>query len=136
MKHNKITTFVILCFLFLFFGFEANAQVRGKFAANTNKSKRKQQWEYCAVSLTNSVTTADNKAIGQAFITFLNESNKPDVRIEVTDFPSDNNLSKRKALSKAFSQLGNDGWELVGKFPFNYDYGGEEFSYFFKRQKQ
>ncbi len=136
MKHYKTTAFVALCFLILLFGCEANAQTRKTVKNNSQSKSRKQQWEYCVVSLSNSVTTASNEFIGQAFIDYLDESNKPDLRIEVTNFPLDNNLSKRKVLSKAFAQLGSNGWELIGKFPFVYDSGGEDSGFFFKRRKQ
>jgi hypothetical protein len=136
MKSYKTTPFVALCLLVLLFGCEADAQTRKAVKNNSQSQSKEQRWEYCVVSLNGSVTTASNKFIGQAFIAYLNESNKPDVRIEVTDFPSDNNLSKRKALSKAFAQLGNGGWELIGRFPFVYDYGSEDSGFFFKRKKQ
>jgi hypothetical protein len=125
-----------LCCLILLLSFEVDAQTKKVAKGNSQKITKKQQWEYCVVSPSDTARSATNQAIGQAFIIYLDQTNKPDVRIEVTEFPSNNNLSKRKALSKAFAQLGNDGWELVGSSPFFYDYGSESSGFFFKRRKE
>lgn len=136
MKSSTIITFLTLCFSVLLSSYEVNAQTN-KIAKNNLHSKfRKQQWEYCVVTLDSDIRSESNKFIGRTSIIYLDETNRANVNIEVRDFPTDKVTANRKALSKAFAQLGDDGWELVGSFPFLDEYGHTVSGFFFKRRKQ
>jgi hypothetical protein len=142
MKFRKVILFTVFCIILLFSGFEIKAQTNQSQKNNVeNLTTRK--WEYCVIYQQYTGQTKDKKEIGIAIITYLEETGEREEKVEIEPAPKNSqsanaySLPTRSAVSKAFAQLGNAGWEFIGKFPYISIYSQEpELAFMFKRPKQ
>lgn len=133
-RTNFLSVGLLICAL-LAMGVCAKAQ------AQQTESRK---WEYCAI--TNSYGTQKNNRIyGLAVITFFEEAGYRQESIQIDrDLtgiePNERyQLVQREAFAKAFVQLGNDRWELVGSLPYvNWiaSKTNDKTAIYFKRPKQ
>ena len=138
MNLYKMLLLITFSFALLFTAPGVNAQINLS-AKNTPEDSTVRKWEYCVIYRLSSGQTKDKKITGIVTITYFVETGERDENIEV-ELPQnsqDYNLGIRRALAKAFMKLGNEGWELIGKFPYAPVYSNEsELGFMFKRPKQ
>ena len=102
-------------------------------------------WEYCVIyrtlngQHTLNEQTKEIRITGIAIVSYLDETGERDENVEIVmpenskDYP----LAIRRALGKAFTKLGSEGWEFVGRFPYAPVYSNEpELGFVFKRPKK
>jgi hypothetical protein len=134
--------FAVFGIVLLFPNFGVKAQINQPQKTNVeNFTPRK--WEYCVIYQPYNGQTKDKKVTGVAIITYLDETGEREEKVEIESTPKSSqganvySLQTRNAVSKAFAQLGNEGWEFIGKFPYIPIYSQEpELAFMFKRPKQ
>jgi len=102
------------------------------------------KWEYCAITDSFGTGTKD-KPYGIVVITFFEEASYREESIRVDLDPKGvqasevYEITRKKAFAKAFAQLGDDEWELVGSIPFVKRFGSDaedKTGIYFKRLKR
>lgn len=138
MKLCKL--FLCVAFSFTLLSVAPNVKAQTNQLAKSNSSDTSvRNWDYCVIYRTSNGQTKDKKITGIAIISYLDETGERDeyVEVEMPENSKDYMLAVRKALGKAFTKLGNDGWELVGRFPYAPVYSNEpELGFIFKRPKK
>ena len=138
MKFCKFFFCIAFSFTLVFFAFDAKAQINQPSRSNSSETAVR-NWDYCVIYRTSNGQTKDKKITGIATISYLDETGERDeyVEIEMPESSKDYMLATRKAIGKAFTKLGNDGWEFVGRFPYAPVYSNEpELGFIFKRPKK
>jgi len=138
MKFCKIFLFIAFGFTLFFSAPDIKAQTNRR-AKNNSSTIDVRKWDYCVIYRTLNGQTKDKKITGIAIISYLNETGERDENVEV-EMPAnskDYTLALRRVLGKAFTKLGNEGWEFVGRFPYAPVYSNElELGFIFKRLKK
>jgi hypothetical protein len=146
---NMATTAKSELLAFLIFVFALSFENVTAQNAQTSKAdtSRSDQWEYCVVSDFGHSQAKGSKPIGIAVITYFQKSRPSEkwVRAELDDKESSltsaaYDRSVKTAIAMALSQLGEEGWELVGIFPYsnlnsNIVPQESDFGFYFKRRK-
>jgi hypothetical protein len=141
----KLELLVFLIFAFAFLSQDTTAQNNQISKVDTSSSEK---WEYCVVSGFSNGQAKDKKLTGEVVITYFQRSGpreewiraEPDAKVTGLTPGDDDRLVKR-AIAMALSQLGDDGWELVGIFPYknlntNIVPQENDFGFYFKRRKR
>jgi hypothetical protein len=102
------------------------------------------RWEYCAIIRSSSMNEND-MAVGVATIAFFDASGYREETVRAQGERITSALSgeyqraQEKALAMTIAQLGSQGWEMIGHFPYNgaLRAGADEITaIYFKRAKQ
>jgi hypothetical protein len=87
-------------------------------------SPAKTKWEYCAIIRSGSMNENDT-AVGIATIACFDMSGYREENVKVQnervtqESNSEYRRAQQKALATMIAQLGNQGWEMIGHFPYN-----------------
>jgi hypothetical protein len=122
-KHSlKRVLIVVLAAIGVVFALKGHAQ--------SEETPGHARWDYLAISDVSEVGRGNPPALkfsGVAELCYFGEAGCRKVKIEGGD--------KAAALSKVVSQLGNEGWEMVGDGPFPVGSVEVKSALFFKRRK-
>ena len=141
----KLELLVFLIFAFAFLSQDTTAQNNQISKVDTSSSEK---WEYCVVSGFSNGQAKDKKPTGAVVITYFQKNGPREEWIRAEPDSKETDLtvggydrSIKKAIALAMSQLGDDGWELVGIFPYanlntNIVPQENDFGFYFKRRKR
>jgi hypothetical protein len=146
---DPIVTTKLKLVVFLIFAFWLSLENTPAQSTQMSKadSSRSEQWEYCVVSGFSNGQTNDKKPTGLVLVTYFQKTGPREEWIRAESGSKETGLTERdydrsvkNAIAMALSQLGDDGWELVGIFPYaNLNTSivpqKNDFGFYFKRRK-
>ncbi len=103
----------------------ASAVLLGQsFVSLAQKKATGAQWEYCAIGETFSFAYNDGKTYSQTKILYFEptglkeESAQAESAVSLEKDPAKLEALRQKSFANAMTQLGSQGWELVGEAPY------------------